>query len=115
MNGMGGQVAAEYTECESPQTSLYASADIISIIGQGVQVWMDPNKAVKPAGGRNPFQHKIGSDIGPGMAAISDFMLIRGSERNLLALSYNVLGLCSYSFGPKTFIINPMQVEQTLY
>ena len=31
------------------------------------------------------------TDIGPGKAPISDFMLIRGFERNLLALSYNVL------------------------
>ena len=31
------------------------------------------------------------TDIGPGKAPISDFMLLRVSERNLLALSYNVL------------------------
>ena len=31
------------------------------------------------------------TDIGPGKAPISDFMLVRRPERNLLALSYNVL------------------------
>ena len=50
---------------------------------------MEPNKAGKPVEGRKSFQHKIGTDIGPGKAPISDFMLIRRPERNLLALSYN--------------------------
>jgi len=52
-------------------------------------VRMDRTKAAKSSGGRKLLKHKIGTDIGPGMATISDFMLIRGSERNLLALSYN--------------------------
>ncbi len=50
---------------------------------------MDSTKAGKPGGGRNPFQHKIGTDIGPGKAPISDFMLISAAEQELLALSYN--------------------------
>ena len=52
---------------------------------------MDPTKAGRPWKGRKLLQHKIGTDIGPGMATISDFMLIRRPERNLLVLSYNVL------------------------
>ena len=48
--------------------SSFASADIISIIGQGLPVRMDSTKADKPGGGRNSFQHKIGTDIGPGKA-----------------------------------------------
>jgi hypothetical protein len=55
---------------------------------------MDRTKAAKSSGGRKLLQHKIGTDIGPGKAPISDFMFIREPERNLLALSYNVLGLC---------------------
>ena len=31
------------------------------------------------------------TDIGPGKAPISDFMLISGADQELLALSYNVL------------------------
>ena len=34
------------------------------------------------------------TDIGPVKAPISDFMLIRELEYNLLALSYNVVALC---------------------
>ncbi len=38
---------------------------------------------------------RFGTDIGLlSGRAISDFMFIRGSERNLLALPYNVHGLC---------------------
>jgi hypothetical protein len=55
---------------------------------------MDPTKADKPGEGRKLLKHKIGTDIGPGKAPISDFMLVRIPERNLLALSYNVLALC---------------------
>jgi hypothetical protein len=49
------------------------------------------------------------------MAPISDFMLIREPECNLLALSYSVLGLCSYSFDPKALFIHSLQVQQTFY
>ncbi len=62
----------------------HASADIISIIGQGMPMRMDPTKADEPREGRKLLQHKIGTDIGPEKAPISDFMLIRGPERNLL-------------------------------
>jgi len=54
-------------------------------------VRLDPTKAGRPGECRKLLQHKIGTDIGPGKAPISDFMLIRRPERNLLALSYNVL------------------------
>jgi len=50
---------------------------------------MDRTKAAKSSGVRKLLQHKIGIDIGPGKAPISDFMLVRRPERNLLALSYN--------------------------
>jgi hypothetical protein len=38
---------------------------------------MESSKADKPGEGRKSFQHKIGTDIGPGKVPISDFMLIR--------------------------------------
>jgi len=34
---------------------IYTSADIISIIGQGLLVWMDPTKADRTGGGRKCF------------------------------------------------------------
>jgi len=52
------------------------------------------------------------TDIGPGKAPISDFMLISGADQELLALSYNVLGLCSYSFDPKAMLINPLYAQR---
>ena len=64
--------------------SSFASADIISIIGQGLLVRMDPTKAAKAGEGRKLLQHKIGTDIGPGKAPISDFMLISAAERDLV-------------------------------
>jgi hypothetical protein len=53
------------------------------------------------------------TDIGPGKAAISDFVLVRRPERNLLALSYNVLALCSYSFDPKALLFNTLTDQRT--
>ena len=50
---------------------------------------MEPTKAANPGGGRKLLQHKIGTDIGPGNAPISDFMSISGADQELLALSYN--------------------------
>ena len=46
------------------------------------------------------------------MAAISDFIFISVADQELLALSYNVLGLCSYSFDPKTLFINSLLIFQ---
>jgi len=52
-------------------------------------VRLDPTNAGRPGEGRKLHQHKIGTDIGPGKAPISDFMSISRAEHNLLALSYN--------------------------
>ena len=51
------------------------------------------------------------TDIGPGKAPISDFMLISAADQDLRALSYNVLRYVNIALILKAVLFNPLQVQ----